>query len=75
MMVGGCRSVLPHHMTIKVWGNQPLMHDYVWVELQVRATASPGVVGGKVSFFVSRLPESGLGGALCTITRLLVLLH
>ena len=42
--------------------NRPWICTYICGELQVAATASKGVILGKVSFLVSRLLESGKKG-------------
>ena len=63
MIVGGCRSVFRHLLTTKVRENRPWIRTCACGELQVAATTSKGVILGKVSFLVSRLPESGKNGA------------
>ena len=46
-------------MTMKVGENQPGIHNCVCGKLQVSANAFTDAILGKVSFLVSRLPESG----------------
>ena len=55
--------VFPNLMTMKIGENQPGIHNCVCGKLQVSANAFTDAISGKVSFLVSRLPESGKNGA------------